>query len=569
MGIINQGNFQRINLGGNHSNKVHPNPLNDKNFKFEEEKLNKKDKEVTEQLEDDEDFGVELKKIKANGKIDFFFKDEDDDPRLSFSNHKTAVGNSKWVEYHKQIQGEFYDVKFDAKSKETLNGLSRCKDDYGVKKLQFFKTLNWRRISYVYPKLNVIKDGISNKDIYQGSLGNCYLLSSLSSICEFPERIERILLQRKRSPKGAYCVALCINGVFKEYYLDDMIPVKPDKTIAFCHNEDEEIWAMLIEKAYAKAYGGYWNTGDGGISANALFDLTGAPSEIVRWETKSQEDDLFEMIESADKKKYIMNCGSKGSGEVEEANGIITGHAYTLVGTHRLDNGDRLFQLRNPWGKGEWNGEYSDKSDVWTEELKEKLGWNDEDDGIFFIKVEDFIQNFRNVAICHYRENYTLSSFPDFNQDSSYTAYQFSISKKGEYYFGLSQPDKNHFKDGHTYGFLSLVVGRVDGDRKEYIGGKGGPKRDNWFMGNLERGKYIAFVATNWDNDNTDEVTFWTYGPEPVNIQRIVKKRNMDKVELKFLDVLKNFVNFDFLIFFLDWAEERNLETLWKEISLE
>jgi calpain-15 len=28
-------------------------------------------------------------------------------------------------------------------------------------------------------------------------------------------------------------------------------------------------------------------------------------------------------------------------------------------------------KLRNPWGnKGEWNGDWSDKSDKWTPELK-------------------------------------------------------------------------------------------------------------------------------------------------------------------------------------------------------
>ena len=72
----------------------------------------------------------------------------------------------------------------------------------------------FKRLSYAYPNLAVIKDGISDSDIYQGELGDCYLLSSIASVAENPKRIERLLLQRKRSPKGAYCVALCINGEF-------------------------------------------------------------------------------------------------------------------------------------------------------------------------------------------------------------------------------------------------------------------------------------------------------------------------------------------------------------------
>lgn len=500
-------------------------------------------KEVTQPvLSEGEDYGVVLGKIVANNNIDFFFRDEGDNPRLAYSSHSIPIGNSKWVEYHKQIKGEFYDVKFDPKKKSTLFGLGKCTDDYGAKKLKFLKTLKWRRISYVYPDLQVIKNGISNQDIYQGSIGDCYLLSSISSVCEYPERIERILLQRKRSPKGAYCVALCITGEFREYYIDDMIPVKKNKVVAFCNNKDGEIWAMLIEKAYAKAFGGYWNIGDGGVSSQSLFDLTGAPSEIVRWESEKQKDELFDQIYDADRKRYIMNCGSKGKGEVKSEMGIISGHAYTLVGAYKLKNGDRLFKLRNPWGRGEWNGAYSDKSDVWTEDLKRQLGWKDRNDGIFYMRVQDFVNEFRNISICHYREDYTLSSFPDFNKNGSYSAYQFSISAKGEYYFGISQPDKHHFKVGHTYGFMSIVIGRLDGGRYEYIGGKGSPKRDTWFMAKLQRGKYMAFVATNWDNDNTDEMCIWSYGPKPISIQRIQKRSNMDKVEDLFVEVIANFV---------------------------
>ena len=34
----------------------------------------------------------------------------------------------------------------------------------------------------------------------------------------------------------------------------------------------------------------------------------------------------------------------------------------------------RLVKLRNPWGTGvEWNGDWSDKSPLWTPELKEEL----------------------------------------------------------------------------------------------------------------------------------------------------------------------------------------------------
>jgi len=30
---------------------------------------------------------------------------------------------------------------------------------------------------------------------------------------------------------------------------------------------------------------------------------------------------------------------------------------------------NRLIKMRNPWGKGEWTGHWSDKCEKWTEEM--------------------------------------------------------------------------------------------------------------------------------------------------------------------------------------------------------
>lgn len=94
-----------------------------------------------------------------------------------------------------------------------------------------------------FDDIQVIKDVCSVNDIYQGDLGDCYLLSALSAIAEFPERVERLFVQRKRSPKGAYCVALCITGTFREIYIDDIvlctknkISKKKEVRLAFAQN---------------------------------------------------------------------------------------------------------------------------------------------------------------------------------------------------------------------------------------------------------------------------------------------------------------------------------------------
>jgi calpain-15 len=67
-------------------------------------------------------------------------------------------------------------------------------------------------------------------------------------------------------------------------------------------------------------------------------------------------------------------------------------------------------KLRNPWGHQEWNGDWSDLSDRWTPELKEKLYGSVKDDGVFFMSLEDYANFYRSTTICKIQDGFTQSS---------------------------------------------------------------------------------------------------------------------------------------------------------------
>ena len=98
---------------------------------------------------------------------------------------------------------------------------------------------------------------------------------------------------------------------------------------------------------------------------------------------------------------YIMaaSCGTdNASVEQMQEMGLVAAHAYTLIAVAMEvdENGEtvRLVKLRNPWGKFEWNGDWSDESSLWTEELKEAVGMTSSDDGTFWMSFEDLQRYF-------------------------------------------------------------------------------------------------------------------------------------------------------------------------------
>lgn len=89
--------------------------------------------------------------------------------------------------------------------------------------------------------------------------------------------------------------------------------------------------------------------------------------------------------------------------------GLVTGHAYTLIGCKEW-NGLRMLRIRNPWGSEKYIGNWSDGDTTrWTPEAKEALGYVNDNDGIFWVQLEDFMTLFYNVQISHYNKNWIVS----------------------------------------------------------------------------------------------------------------------------------------------------------------
>lgn len=369
------------------------------------------------------------------------------------------------------------------------------------------------------------------RDPLQGNISNCYLISSLSSLAQWPHRIEH-LFYKKKDPEGncLWSVCLCKNGAFEEFVIDDFIPYSRNK-IQLVSSRSGAYWPMLLEKAYAKIFGGYWNIGGGGGGVRALKDLTGAPVTFHFFDEMSLKE-VFELIQDAQLNKFPMVAPTHR----KNVKGLENWHSYSVFGAYNI-KGHKVIKLRNPWGKKEWVGRWSDNDQFWEEniEIAQSLGFPEKDEGTFFIDLKEFTENFGEVSICRYRDNFVYSQKAvDLNKPTNRRIFNFIIDEEGEYSVSFCQPDKR-YDSIETSQFVSMLLLKLrhqseDEFDLQLIDGKYHDVRDLVITANLLRGSYIAFVSIPQlrDKQYIQQASFNIYGE---GITPIAEVENQDLKE--------------------------------------
>jgi hypothetical protein len=206
---------------------------------------------------------------------------------------------------------------------------------------------------------------ISDDDIHQGKLGDCYLLSSIGDIARInAATIGKMIRDNK---DGTYTVTLhqrkggvgrFIAGLFGGHPEFEAVEVTVDGNFPTGTGNNQgsanqgagqdvvsgkkEIWVQVLEKAYAKLHGGYAKVGSGDWPKEAMEALTGqeATHKKVAGVTLA---DLWTAFKGG--KPIVMNTPKKDSLPFN----LVGPHAY-MVEDITFPAGKATIVLRNPWG---------------------------------------------------------------------------------------------------------------------------------------------------------------------------------------------------------------------------
>ena len=455
----------------------------------------------------------------------------------------------------KQAGRKFYDQTFPPNKNSLIskNQYGEFVDKYrGPEQLKDFEEdnpggadrLEWRRVTDISSKWELFEGKIEFNDVQQGSLGDCYFLSSITALTEYPYLIKEKFRTQQFNEEGYYEIIFFIDGEWQILFLDDYFPYDPRKrTFAFARPHNNELWAMLLEKAWAKLNGGYSNI-VGGIVSEPISALTGFPTEYLSHKNL-EEEDIYSKIEEGDKEGTIMSSASKGNDEVE-ARGLVQSHAYTLIGAKKwVQRHLYLLKLRNPWGEGEWNGKWSDNSPYWTDEYKRYFNYKKANDGIFWIDISDYVKNFDATYICYILYGAIVKNF--------YFEYQSYFKKPVIFNMRVRQKSKmsvsvlfkcwrfnREIKDlSHPF---SIIVCKYDNSRRiEKLWGTWACKDDMNIIECFDPGYYVIwlYLATKGNNDPNFRYTVQVSSIEDFDIEFLGLDHNFSLIQYLILENYK------------------------------
>lgn len=322
-----------------------------------------------------------------------------------------------------------------------------------------------------------------------------------------------------------YACKILYKGKWKTIDLDEYIPTIGDSP-AFSKAVGQELWVILLEKAWAKLYSSYKRI-ESGYGEEGIHNLTGAHMHAIRFQAKDfDKEKEWQYLMRATRHGYCMIASSQpGSDRNKALSGIVLGHAYTVIGAYEVQYHGRLvslIKLRNPWGKGESVISWCDQDKRWNDvsaEEKKRIGFDgNPNDGVFFQAYDDFIKDFRilNVAEVNDEASYVYHVQRPKKRKGCY--FKVSIFKEGKYSFQLNQTPDRAYQEQHQkmykYQPATLLIGRVEGKLIEYYEGSQSAYRTLFKKHRLPPGEYIVFakIAFNEQFEMDYEVTLAIYG---------------------------------------------------------
>ena len=236
--------------------------------------------------------------------------------------------------------------------------------------------------------------------------------------------LETLFSTKEVNAAGIYVIYFYINGIRTSVVIDDFVPcVEQDGNWrpAFIRSKTQEIWAILVEKAWAKLHGTYARTqvSDAGF---LRAHLSGIPYKSVIHSEVANENEMWKnFILTANKTNHLVKVLANGYSAAQFADlglaGVKPGRCYEVKDAcsveHVIDGNLKgharlvLLQTMEPGDKEIWAGPWGNNGPEWTYELREQHNLEQKTaSGLFYLPFSDYLRLFRSTDVSFDQSDY-------------------------------------------------------------------------------------------------------------------------------------------------------------------
>ena len=349
--------------------------------------------------------------------------------------------------------------------------------------------MEWKRVTETDYKMTLFGDGINTNQVNQGGLGDCYFVATLVNYARYPNLIKRLFKTKEVNDMGYYEVYLFIDGEWQIVILDDYFPYNH----GFCYVHSETIlWAMLLEKAYAKFNRAYTHICAGFAKDSHINLFTGMDKHM---HISSKEHDQVSFVKEV--QKYLKELTILGLGFSEESKvpeGIVRGHEHAVFDAEIVEDNVCLLKLRNPWGVNPYVGKFS--------KLKSKdqyINYNKEaKDGSFYVELYEIYSQIGGISVNFLYFNMMIKefSFNESNYPKAPVLFNMILKESGMVYMSVDYMNWGPYRDfeAPVYPFGLFVVKIGGEDEFENAYGASSTSGTLSFGEHLEKGNYVIWL---------------------------------------------------------------------------
>jgi calpain-15 len=125
--------------------------------------------------------------------------------------------------------------------------------------------------------------------------------------------------------EGIYTVRFCKGGEWVTVTIDDYFPCFLMGQPIFSRSNGNELWVLILEKAYAKLHGSYYALRGGWVN-EGMIDLTGCPTLTYKFDDDKvklmiSNDTLYGKLRVFDDDQCLITASTPGTDEWTEEGG--------------------------------------------------------------------------------------------------------------------------------------------------------------------------------------------------------------------------------------------------------